>query len=76
MNPKGRPKVAPENRGENVTIRISSTLRKKVDELAEKEGMAASALIRKAIQEYIRRHKPLLDNLDDVLDAIERNQEK
>ena len=76
MNPKGRPKVAAENKGLNVTVRISPALRKKVDEMAEMESIPTSTLIRKAIQEYIRRHKPLLDNLDDVLDAIERKQEK
>lgn len=74
MNPYGRPKVSAEEKCENLTVRIPAKLREQVNFYAQKNGDRVSAFVRKAIDEYIRRHKDLWENLDPILDTLEKNR--
>lgn len=76
MNPYGRPKVPVDEKCENLTVRIPVKLKKQVNFYAAKNGDKVSAFVRKAIDEYIKRHKDLWENLDPILDALEKHRKQ
>jgi hypothetical protein len=54
----GRPRLAAEgNEGVTWKVRASTKLDNIVDELAKREGLSRSALIRDAVAEYVRSHQ-------------------
>ena len=70
MNPNGRPRKTPEEKGVQISIRLPQELLERVEQTVKKSYSTRSILIRQAIAEYFER----LDNASDL--ATERIKRK
>ncbi len=55
---RGRPSLTPEGTASpQVTFRLPARLRRETEDQARREGTAVSSVARKALEEYIERHR-------------------
>ena len=56
--PPGRPSLDPKgSTSPQVTFRLPARLRQQAEDQARREGTAVSSVARKALQEYLQRHR-------------------